>query len=308
MPDTDPTGTVSIPLDNGLMNTLPKAQDWPQEAQAILQVKLHRQSSDEWCGPCPKCGGEDRFIVFVEGNFWCRQCNHKGWWKQTSPEERENREKEKQISQRRLLELIGRCDDWRNYHNFNPECRDYWHNEGFTDAEIQVWNLGYCKACPLLQTSPSLTVPVWYKGMLYDIRHRLLAPTPDSGKYRSHMAGLVPPFFNLDSISNDRKVYFVEGEKKVIKTTSCGIKSAVGYPGVNFLDRLINVLKTKINPNQEVIFIPDPGTTKQIINKLLDASLPQKLFVVELWKKPDDFLREYGQAAFLECLSIARPV
>lgn len=37
----------------------------------------------EYCGPCPKCGGEDRFRVWPappEGNprFWCRQCDFKG--------------------------------------------------------------------------------------------------------------------------------------------------------------------------------------------------------------------------------------
>lgn len=283
-------------------------QEWYREAQEILQVTLHRQSKDEWCGACPTCGGEDRFVVFVEGNFWCRQCDNKGWWRQTSPEERKKLEQEKLVSNRRLLEMIGRCEDWRAYHNFNPECRDYWHREGFTDAEIGTWNLGYCAACPLLNASPSLTVPVWYKGHLYDIRHRLLAPTVESGKYRSHMAGLVPPFFNLDSVANDRKVYLVEGEKKVIKSVSCGVKSVVGYPGIHFLERLANVLKTKVASTQEVIFIPDPGTVKTITEKITTYGIPQKLFVVELWKKPDDFVLEYGREAFLSCLAIARPV
>lgn len=309
MPDTEATGQESVPLDNESTSILPKVLAWYQQAQEVFNQKLHRQSSDEWCGPCPKCGGEDRFIVFVEGNFWCRQCDYKGWWKESiSREERTKREQEKLVSQQRLLALIQRCEDWRSYHNYNPECRDYWHNEGFTDREIQTWNLGYCQACPVLSTSPSLTVPVWYKGILYDIRHRLLSPTPDSGKYRSHMTGLIPPFFNLDSIANDRKVYMVEGEKKVIKTVSCGVKAVVGYPGINFMQRLTNMIKQKIPPDQEIIFIPDPGTVKEVVAKLHTFTVPHRISIVELWKKPDDFIREYGQAAFLDCLAIARPV
>lgn len=37
----------------------------------------------EWCGPCPGCGGDDRFRIWPEqnngnGSFWCRQCGKTG--------------------------------------------------------------------------------------------------------------------------------------------------------------------------------------------------------------------------------------
>jgi hypothetical protein len=33
----------------------------------------------EWCGPCPGCGGCDRFRMWPEkGRYWCRGCNKKG--------------------------------------------------------------------------------------------------------------------------------------------------------------------------------------------------------------------------------------
>ena len=38
-----------------------------------------RKGPDEWCSPCPACGGNDRFIVHPEqGRFWCRGCGLKG--------------------------------------------------------------------------------------------------------------------------------------------------------------------------------------------------------------------------------------
>ena len=37
---------------------------------------LHRASASEDAGPCPKCGGEDRFRVKGE-SFFCRQCHSK---------------------------------------------------------------------------------------------------------------------------------------------------------------------------------------------------------------------------------------
>jgi len=48
-------------------------------------VPLHKVASTkggEWCGPCPVCGGKDRFRVWPEegerGRFWCRQCGKSG--------------------------------------------------------------------------------------------------------------------------------------------------------------------------------------------------------------------------------------
>jgi hypothetical protein len=40
---------------------------------------LRKESANSLCGPCPKCGGVDRFVYKTDtGRFWCRQCNEKG--------------------------------------------------------------------------------------------------------------------------------------------------------------------------------------------------------------------------------------
>lgn len=42
-------------------------------------IDLKRKGADEWAGPCPGCGGTDRFIVHPErGRYWCRQCGKHG--------------------------------------------------------------------------------------------------------------------------------------------------------------------------------------------------------------------------------------
>ena len=50
-----------------------------------LQLKRKgRTNGGEFAGPCPKCGGEDRFRVWPDhpksdtGRFWCRQCDFSG--------------------------------------------------------------------------------------------------------------------------------------------------------------------------------------------------------------------------------------
>lgn len=54
-----------------------------------LGLNLKRKSSSqggEWAGPCPACGGKDRFLVWPHaprsaergGSYWCRQCGKQG--------------------------------------------------------------------------------------------------------------------------------------------------------------------------------------------------------------------------------------
>ena len=40
-------------------------------------TELHRVSGAEYAGPCPRCGGEDRFHVHESGWWFCRQCHDK---------------------------------------------------------------------------------------------------------------------------------------------------------------------------------------------------------------------------------------
>jgi len=43
-----------------------------------------QKTADELCGPCPWCGGKDRFTLFINqthdglGRYWCRQCGKVG--------------------------------------------------------------------------------------------------------------------------------------------------------------------------------------------------------------------------------------
>ena len=40
---------------------------------------LCKESESSLCGPCPKCGGTDRFVYRIDQQrFWCRQCNPGG--------------------------------------------------------------------------------------------------------------------------------------------------------------------------------------------------------------------------------------
>lgn len=59
----------------------------PKDITALYRahgLTLRTKTHNEQCGPCPWCGGRDRFTVFAEqgkdglGRFWCRQCGKSG--------------------------------------------------------------------------------------------------------------------------------------------------------------------------------------------------------------------------------------
>lgn len=57
--------------------TIEQAKHVSVVALAERYSQLRKVSSQEWAGPCPKCGGTDRFHV-KEDWWFCRQCNPKG--------------------------------------------------------------------------------------------------------------------------------------------------------------------------------------------------------------------------------------
>lgn len=279
---------------------------WIEEASQILNTHLQRHAFGEATGPHPGCsipGGHDRLVVFEEGNWWCRQCGEKGWWADPPPkEEIEKRKEEQRLSQLTLVKQMHACNDWLTYAKCQERI-DAWHNQGMNDQQIARWGLGFCSSTPIFG-GPSLSIPVFYQNKLWDIRHRLLEPT-NGAKYTSHLPHLTPPFFNLDSIQQDQRIYVTEGEKKCIAIADT-VKAVVGVPGQSFYRRLVPVVQRLCKVGQELVFIPDPGTIEKVAE--IAPELGVKSYCVELWSKPDDFLHDYGADSFLRCLEMRRPL
>lgn len=56
-----------------------KARSILDVAQLLEITGTLRRAGDEWVGPCPNCGGGDRFSIAPrKGVFYCRQCQGKG--------------------------------------------------------------------------------------------------------------------------------------------------------------------------------------------------------------------------------------
>jgi len=281
-----------------------------------MGVQLKRVSGYEYAGPCPWCGGTDRFHVWRDkGNFWCRpgpgHCGRDGFVDQLTGEkmtpeerhrlaiesrlaavERKQREHEQRLS---ALEQMHRkmylADAYhQNVNDTDNGALAYWASEGIIPETVERFKLGYCSRCPTdHQHRPSYTIPVIIAGKLYNIRHRI--KNADNGdKYRPEMAGLPSVLFNADELYNDyESLIILEGEKKSIVVSQSGFCNNVAIMGKSGFNAAWRV---KFERFKRVYVALDPDALDQ-------AAEIARLFgdrgrVVILPEKIDDMIVRYG--------------
>jgi len=290
--------------------------------ETTFGIALKKVGRDEWAGPCPWCGGNDRFHVWERGNYWCRpgpgHCGAEGWvdklagkdaptaeqrleWR-VAKLERQHQEHEQRLSR---LEEMARCKDHIRYHEaLTDEAREYWWSEGITDESIERYLLGWCPRCPTYPESPSYTIPITRHDVLQNIRHRLQRPN-GSGKYRPHRAGLGNSLYLADLLDEPRESIIVtEGEKKAIVSTQSGFP-AVGVCGKRSFKREWIPLFDSV----QVVYIAlDPDATESAFR--LGALFNGRARVARLPAKLDDMIVRFGaNSDDIEAyLRTARPV
>ena len=228
---------------------MPASNDPIEFIRQRFGIELKKVGRDEWAGACPWCSGTDRYHVWRAGNFWCRpgpgHCGRQGWvdqldgyepptqaqkleWR-VAELERKQHDQETRIDK---LEQMHKSQAHLQYHHALTEASiEYWAGEGMVMETIDRYLLGWCHRCPTDHDGrASYTIPIINRGVLENIRHRLIGA--DNGdKYRPHMAGLGNSLFNVDVL--DRKpeaVIVTEGEKKTIVLDQSGF-DAVGICG-----------------------------------------------------------------------------
>jgi len=284
--------------------------DWIAHASQIIGVPLHRHTATKANGPCPKChAGVDRLVVFEAGNWWCNTCHESGWWlpKEGAVERIQEAKAQALIRQTALLAQMATCQDWIIYQKTlraNPAYYEAWYEQGMSDDEIQTWGLGYCAKCPLEPEFASLTLPVFYRQTLVDIRHRLIGGQ-DGNKYRSHLPGLVPSIYNADNLGTAPQIIVVEGEKKTIASVRAGFSASLGLPGAMFGEQLLDVLQAA-TAQQTIILALDPDKIAQAESLALRIGSAAR--VADFPTKPDDFLFRYGAQAYAAVIQQARKV
>lgn len=301
---------------------------WMIEAEEKMKTPLTYHTSDQATGPCPMCdrldgdGGEDRLVCFEDGGWFCRGCKRQqetnpnrkytGWWSNDNrtPERVEERKREKLERTKEAYSRMHTCQDWIAYSqavNSDQALMFHWLEQGLQENTVLRWGLGYCTETPCdEQKRPSLTIPVFFQGKLFDIRHRIIGAEGNE-KYRSHLPGVVPIYFNLDGIKGGQQVYVVEGEKKAMVLMQEGFSPCLAYPGINFIQYLAPLLKREGSKDQEFILLPDPGS----VMKVEQAVYPLRregyiCSIVDPIEKPDDMVLEYGPSSLKAAVDLRR--
>lgn len=269
-------------------------------ASTNFRIRPIYHTMTEVAGACPFCKqGTDRFLMFAEGNYWCRKCHKKGWWRTTSAEELAEQKKTALASQQETRRRLQSCNDWKTYHRNVHEHMSDWLSHGLEESDVLRYQLGYTTNRWNL---PSLTIPIFFQGLLVDIRHRLLGT--DTDKYRSHFANTPPGFLNGDAVTTSQKIFLVEGEKKAIILEKYGIAPTVSYPGINTQDALIAFLHDQGTEGQDIVYIPDPNTYETILYASRELKKHGRhVSIVELFLKPDDLLLRYGATPLVNAIA-----
>lgn len=143
--------------------------------------------------------------------------------------------------------------------------------------------------------SPTLTIPVYQAGTrdLVNIRHRLLNPCDQIGKYRPERSGLPAALFpaNPDQALTGPTI-LCEGEIKAMVTwiTADSDVQVVGSPSKNLSQEMFASL-SDCNP---IYYVPDPDTEYSVLKKVKEQLKGRDLFMVKLPDKIDDLILSAG--------------
>lgn len=300
------------------IDTIKRVHPVFNEAEQL--TTLTRKTADEWHGPCPKCGGNDRFVVNTKINGWfCRQCFSDHQWNdvidlliwhyntdwhgalnrlgQPTPEQEQTASRnaiqieaqlEAKIKEaREAIAELRRGNRWQQYHsNLTDEYLQLWAQRGLDENAVDLFNLG-CN--PGFYAGASLTIPIFPpSGELLNIRHRVINPT-NGAKYLPERAGLgAHLFYSLPGLDMTSTAWLVEGEIKAMVTYTQLPQDiqVLGMPGMTPRPGMLDAFQN----SKRVFFVPDPDAQPKACRRIVDEIGRDKVRVIDLPDKIDDLI------------------
>jgi DNA primase len=206
--------------------------------------KVASTGGGEYAGPCPICGGTDRFRVQPAANIWlCRNCTN-GAWRDivdfialrdnvslteaarsisggslpTVSQGHREAEKPKYYPynppaaewQEQAREVISICEG-NLYSDQGAKALAYLHERGLTEETIRHFRLGYSQGAELagLYVSHGITIPAMINGIVWYVKIRTNKTEP---KYLLVKGSKPAALYNGDDLINKPACLIVEGE------------------------------------------------------------------------------------------------
>jgi hypothetical protein len=293
-----------------------------------------RADDHSWRGPCPRCGGKRRLLIFTDHPFpkWnclCDGCGLHAWADQlntavkaeTTPEQRAEwarRNKAEQEAREKLrrekladftshelwLELAARMTD---------QHRAWWRSQGIPDDWQKALRIGYLPQKKYIgqdgehHVSPAYTIPYFHTGFEFvTLQYRLNDACCPEERYRFEK-GLGTSYYQASpQCPIGEEVIICEGAKKAIVTavntperyTVLAVPSKSDFAGV------VEAVKAA----ERVYILLDPDATHRAMQ--LAGQVGQTARIASLPVKVDDGFVIHGlsQAYLLKVIQYARPL
>ena len=208
-----------------------------------LMGTFKKSTATEWHGPCWKCGGVDRFVIFTDKAFphwncFCRKCGWKGWADQINPaikqitseeraqyERQEEQERQNRIEhRRRTLAQFSKNEIWAELHErMAEENRSWWRTQGIPDDWQDFWKLGYTTAAQVSgcgSAAQAYTIPFFRFGFEPEnMQYRLVNPPNPNDKYRWAGLGYSSFYTARPDMGLADEMIICEGAKKAMVAT-----------------------------------------------------------------------------------------
>jgi hypothetical protein len=292
----------------------------PIELAQIGLDRDHFTKSDakSWRGPCPRCGGKRRYVLFTDQPFplwhgWCDACGKKDkYWQQNrrddgqaDPHWQERVAQEEQARaayrRKRLAEFSTR-ELWEELHErMTAENYAWWRSQGIPQPFADFWRLGYTPERTFEHDGetfvrPAYTIPKFdLKWVPRNIDYRIVDPPEGVGKYRP-AAGLSPAAFlsRPDMTVLPDEVIVVEGSKKAMVVSLFILdgeypSQVIGVPSKNSWAGMADLLRENCG---RVWIVLDPDA--RLWSLRMAQAIGPAARVVTLPSKPDDAFLHYG--------------
>lgn len=299
---------------------------WVQEAETVLGIKLSTANRNEERaadGPCPVCGGTDRFLVYRESGYsYCTQCGYRKWWREPQKGSKEKAKEDLMNDRKGLVIKLNRKIKWHVYNQDllnNPSFSDFLseleRKRGITKDTVSKFGIGIVgdfvsyKKGEENHLGTAITIPIFIKKRFVDLRYNILYPPTKKGmKYRSHFSGFIPFPYNIDDAVPGSPILIVEGEFKtiVIKQFFPDLK-VIGILGKNLIKYfMIDMRHFEKIKDRSFIICLDPGAEKEAYRLAEEIQLSGgNVNIAYFPDKPDDFLIEHGSDYFMKVIEQA---
>jgi DNA primase len=312
----------STPIDT---RAIRQAINLVEFAQHYTQLKqISRQG--EFAGPCPCCGGEDRFHVKGD-RFYCRQCYPRGgdvidlvrrvegvsfrsacqrllgdalsFSERPRPTRwpKPDQEPARPLWQEKAFQRSAHKTMAATYRlllsEAGAEGQSYLQARGLTEATWRTYRLGFGHTFhPVRHANHAALFIPWFDpagDALSAIQHRFLGATLPKGERYSLKPGSEPLVFGLPALMPAPTVVVVEGEFNAMSLHQCGVQAvSVGSEANRSHPQTLALLSEQLAPYAQVqIWLDQAAYGAQFCARLRQSWLGDPVFRVIDSQGPD---------------------